>query len=134
MLCRDFGYTRAKDRPKKSGKTNDNANTGEAADDWAYLTKNVQDGRQLHDSLRDLAAKFVTSGMSIGATINYLRGLMKEAKPQAEWDERWQERYADIPRLVESAKQPEQEGNPNGAASEPPAWTREAFTAEQLQG
>jgi hypothetical protein len=37
LLCRDFGYQRAKDRPKKkSGKTNDNANTGEAAADWGF--------------------------------------------------------------------------------------------------
>ena len=125
LLCRDFGYQRAKERPKKSGKADD-ASTGEAADDWAYLTKNVQDGRQLHDSLRDLAAKFITSGMSVGATINYLRGLMKDAKPQAEWDERWKARYADIPRLVESAaetkeptKEPEQKTNGKADGSSP---------------
>jgi hypothetical protein len=106
LLCREFGYKRAKERPKKSRKAN--GNFAEAADDWAYLTKNIQDGRQLHDSLRDLAAKFIKSGMSVGATINYLRGLMKEAKPQAEWDERWKARQRDRTGNTQQIDHPDQ--------------------------
>src|SRR5262249_16379074 len=54
------------------------------------------------DSLRDLAAKLITSGMGGGAAVNFLRGLMDKA--ETPHDERWKERYLDIPRLVESAE------------------------------
>jgi Bifunctional DNA primase/polymerase, N-terminal len=95
MLSREHGYQRANERPRKS---NGNAS---GAPDWQYLLDNIREGRELHDSLRDLAAKLVASGMSAGAAVNHLRALMEGLS--APHDERWRERYDDIPRLVESA-------------------------------
>ena len=65
------------------------------------LLDNIREGRELHDSLRDLAAKLIASGMSAGAAVNLLRALMEGST--APHDERWQERYDDIPRLVDGA-------------------------------
>jgi RecA-family ATPase len=66
------------------------------------LLANVQAGADLHDSVRDLAAKLVVSGMSGGAAVNVLRVVMDGS--DAPHDERWQERYDDIPRAVSSAE------------------------------
>jgi hypothetical protein len=87
LLIRDFGYKRAATQPGRK-RVQD-------------LADNIRAGRALHDSLRDLAAKLVASGMGAGAAIEYLRELMKSSK--APRDERWQDRLDDIPRLVESA-------------------------------
>jgi hypothetical protein len=99
LLCREHGYTRAAPRPRSNGNAAPNA-AGSA--DWGYLVANIREGRELHDSLRDLAAKLVASGMDAGAAVNFLRGLMDEAG--IPHDVRWQARYAEIPRLVDSAQ------------------------------
>jgi Bifunctional DNA primase/polymerase, N-terminal len=104
LLCCDFGYKRAPTRPRK-GKSNGaeaDVSDGAGAADWAHLAENIRAGRDLHDSLRDLAAKLVRSGMGAGATVNFLRGLMDTTT--AEHDKRWLERRYSIPRLVESAQ------------------------------
>jgi AAA domain/Bifunctional DNA primase/polymerase, N-terminal len=115
LLVSDFGYQRAPERSRKqhkassgSGytlKANDNGGftieVDNNADDWQYLIDNIREGRELHDSLRNLAAKLVKSGMSEGAAINFLRAAMNASA--APHNERWQERYDDIPRLVEGA-------------------------------
>jgi len=98
ILTRDFNYKRAPERPRKG-----NGQTAEAAGpaDWQYLFDNIREGRELHDSLRDLAAKLIASGASAGAATNQLRALMKSST--APHDDRWRERFNEIPRLVESA-------------------------------
>jgi hypothetical protein len=105
LLCRDFGYQRAPERPRKARKAN-GADDASGAADWGYLADNIRCGRELHNSLRDLAGKLIKSGMSIGAAINFLRGLMD--KSEVAHDERWKDRYDDIPRLVESAAEPKE--------------------------
>ena len=105
LLAREFGYTRAKERQRRAkgnGKAGDNGSANDPAD-WQILIESIRDGRALHDSLRDLAAKMVKAGMKPGAVVNQLRALMKtSAAPR---DDRWKERYVEIPRLVESAEQ-----------------------------
>jgi hypothetical protein len=118
ILARDFGYVRAAERPK-TRKANGQAEPAGAAD-WQYLYDNIIKGNALHDSLRDLAAKLVASGMDAGAAVNQLRALMESST--APRDARWQERYAEIPRLVDSAtekyaKTPEPEPAPAGPPS-----------------
>jgi Bifunctional DNA primase/polymerase, N-terminal/AAA domain len=94
-----FGYTRAQERPKeKKGNGADH----HGAADWSYLFENIRNGHELHGSLRDLAAKMIASGMSAGATVNFLRAQMEGSA--AAKDDRWKERYAGIPRLVEGAE------------------------------
>jgi hypothetical protein len=105
LLCRNFGYKRLPERPRKARKANGGADGGGAAD-WGYLTDNIRAGRDLHASLRDLAGKLVKSGMGVGAAINFLRGLMD--KSDIAHDDRWKQRYNDIPRLVESAAEPKE--------------------------
>ena len=100
LLIKEFGYTRASKRPKKEPKGNGRDDDGGAAD-WQLLLDNIREGCALHDSLRDLAAKMIRSGMSPGAAVNQLRALMKGST--APHDDRWQERYDDIPRLVDGA-------------------------------
>ena len=69
--------------------------------DWQCLFDNIREGRSLHDSLRDLAAKLVKCGTHAGAVINQLYALMEASS--APRDDRWRARRAEIPRLVEGA-------------------------------
>lgn len=103
LLVREFGYERAADRPRLRAK----AQPGEpaayhGAADWQYLVGRIHAGEALHDSTRDVAAKLVTAGMAAGAAVNLLQALL--ASSSAPHDERWRERYADIPHLVATAE------------------------------
>jgi hypothetical protein len=98
ILVRDFGYRRAPGRPQNKGNGGDGGG-GKAG--WAYLLGNIHEGRELHDSLRDLAAMMIAAGTNSGAVINQLNALMDETK--APKDERWLARKGDIPKLVDSA-------------------------------
>src|SRR5262249_50335730 len=66
-----------------------------------YLVENIIQGRELHDSIRDLAGKLIASGMSEGAAVNHLRAVMQQSTTPH--DERWQDRFDDIPRAVAGA-------------------------------
>jgi hypothetical protein len=103
LLISEFGYVKAPERPRKQNKGNggEAKTSAENAANWAYLYDNIREGRELHDSLRDLAAKLIASGMVEGAAINTLRALMESST--APHDGRWKARYAEIPILVESA-------------------------------
>ena len=100
LLVNEFGYCRAAERPKE--KDHDAYTEGGIAD-WQRLLKNVCEGRELHDSLRDLAAKLVASGMCPGAAVNQLRAFMQAST--VAHDGRWQERYDDI-RASSKARRP----------------------------
>jgi hypothetical protein len=97
LLCRDFGYTRAPSRPARKGN---GAQAGDPAEDWQQLVDNIRAGHELHANTRDLAAKMVRAGTDGGAIVNFLRGLMNSSA--APRDERWQQRYDNLPRLVDS--------------------------------
>jgi hypothetical protein len=97
LLISDFGYTRAAERPKDRAKANGQGNPGGTAD-WAYLKANIRAGRELHDSTRDLIAKYITAGMSEGAAVNAVRAEMELCT--APHDAHWQERYDDLPRMA----------------------------------
>jgi hypothetical protein len=117
MLVADFGYVRAAERPRRT-KGKADAGTGTPRDgraDWQFLVDRILAGDALHDSLRDLAAKLATSGMAAGAAVNFLRALMESSR--APRDERWLERYNEIPRLVDSAGQLGTKANPVTAAA-----------------
>ena len=101
LVCVEHGYKRAPTRQRKAHGNGQDATGAEGAEDWALLTANILAGRELHESLRDLAAKMVKSGTNNGAIVNHLRGLMDTST--APHDARWQERRADITRLVSGA-------------------------------
>ena len=67
----------------------------------AELVRRVLSGDVFHDSLRDLAASLVSTGMHAGAVVNHLRGLMDAS--DAPRDDRWAARRGQIPALVDSA-------------------------------
>jgi RecA-family ATPase len=120
LLVCEHGYQRAGSRPKKNG-SNGTGNECAGAD-WGYLAENIRAGHELHDSLRDLAAKLVLSGMNPGAVVNFLYAAMDASS--APHDIRWQERRQDIPRLVKSAEAKLVIVEPGGeqAAEQPLAW------------
>ena len=95
LLARDFGYTRATGRKSKVS-----GGPGSNATDWQALIDGILAGADLHANTRDLAAKMVRAGMDGGAIVNLLRGLMdSSAAPR---DQRWQDRYDNLPRQVAS--------------------------------
>jgi Family of unknown function (DUF5906)/Bifunctional DNA primase/polymerase, N-terminal len=95
-LLEGYGYKPAAARPKDK----EQAGNGKSAD-WGYLTDNIRTGNELHDSITPLAAKLIVSGMSQPAAINFLRSELE--KMPAPHDDRWRERYDEIPRAVASA-------------------------------
>lgn len=68
---------------------------------YGELMRRVLTGDVYHDSLRDLAAAMVSTGMHKGAVVSHLRALMQQS--EGEHDKRWQSRYNQIPELVNSA-------------------------------
>ena len=62
LLVRDFGYTKAPKRPKKHRHNGGGTGASDGAEDWQLLFANVHEGRELHDSLRDLAARWSNRG------------------------------------------------------------------------
>jgi hypothetical protein len=83
-----------------------NPDTGErvqatGAQKHAELVARILSGDVYHDSLRDLAASMVATGMHDGSVVNHLRSLMDNST--APKDDRWRSRFAEIPALVKSA-------------------------------
>jgi hypothetical protein len=81
----------------------------------AELVRRVLSGDVYHDSLRDLAASLVSTGMHPGATVNHLRALMDTSL--ADHDERWKARRGDISNLVSSARE-KFPSNPDGTIND----------------
>lgn len=74
--------------------------------EWlTMLTDPEPAARAYHESLTRWSASMIASGMKPGAVVETLRGVMVSAAP-ADLSERarWQARYNDIPRIVESAQ------------------------------
>jgi hypothetical protein len=94
LLVERFGYRHANpDCGTASG--------GKNAFDLDALEANILDGVELHDSLRNLAWSLVLAGTPRDVAVRHLRALMNASA--APCDDRWQDRYDSIPRLVDSA-------------------------------
>lgn len=76
--------------------------SGEQDERMRVLTRNILGGTALHESINVLAASLVASGTQGGAAVNLLRALMDSSI--APRDDRWQQRYNDIPRSVATAQ------------------------------
>jgi Bifunctional DNA primase/polymerase, N-terminal len=96
LLIHDFGYIVALGRPARKG----NGTPEDHAADWQSLVNGILAGADLHANTRDLAAKMVRAGTDGGAIVNFLRGLLNSSA--APRDERWQNRYDNLPRQVDS--------------------------------
>jgi hypothetical protein len=117
LLVKEHGYVLAPERETKP-------DGGAASADWKHLFEAIHAGRDLHDSLRDLAAKFIAAGMGEGATVNALRALLDGS--QAPPDERKQARDSDIPRAVDTAIEKYRPKNPKPLPSTK-AWELKAM-------
>jgi hypothetical protein len=73
------------------------------ADKLERIVQNILNGEAYHESLIEIAASLIATGMHGGATKNLLRALMKGV-PEAARDGRWRMRYADIGRAVDTAE------------------------------
>jgi hypothetical protein len=96
LLVREFGYCRVNGGPQGGG-----AGPQGGGADWDQLIANIRNGIALHDSLRDLAAAFIAKGIAAESATWSLQILMRAST--APHDERWQQRFDDIPKLVASA-------------------------------
>ena len=65
------------------------------------LVRAIIRGDSYHDPLLKLAAKLVAAGTAGGQVVAHLRGLMEAVEDRSE---RWQARYAEIPRMVAGAE------------------------------
>jgi hypothetical protein len=81
---------------------NDQKDAEQKTTDWGDAIDAIIGGNNLHSSLTVLAAKLVTAGMADRAAINLLRALMGASI--APRDRRWQSRYDDISRVVNTAR------------------------------
>jgi hypothetical protein len=122
ILVRDFGYKRAPGRKTNGAKPVPRDGSGGGDSDWTYLFENIRTGRELHDSVRTLAAKMIATGSNSGAVVNQLRGLMEIS--EAPKDERWRARVSEIPAAVDSAVT--KYGKETSARSSPPAASPES--------
>ena len=67
------------------------------------LMRLISSGESFHPAIVPLAARWLGQGMHPGATVNSIRELMEEV-PVERRDSRWQVRFNDVPRIVETAK------------------------------
>jgi hypothetical protein len=85
----------------------------------AQITRRILTGEEYHCALRDLAYRYLKAGMLAGQATQTLRGLMDaSAGPR---DQRWQDRYNQIPKLINSAQKKLEEQQAQGGASGPAA-------------
>ena len=100
LLVRDFGYVVAAGR---AARNKGNGTPQDHAGDWQALVDSIRAGNELHASTRDLAAKMARAGTDGGAIVNFLRGLMNSSA--APRDERWQQRFDNLPRQVDTIQE-----------------------------
>lgn len=97
-LTDDSRITYGADRPGDAGT---DAEGRELA--IATMARDILTGNSLHDPTMRLAASLVASGLAGGAAVNLIRGLMDAS--MADRDDRWTERWKDVPRLVRQAQE-----------------------------
>jgi hypothetical protein len=98
ILVTQFGFT----RPVEIKETVDRNRGGDFHHaNWAQLVANVVAGIELHDSIRDLAASLVASGVEADNVTRLLQAVMLASNTAH--DNRWQSRFEEITRAVLSA-------------------------------
>jgi hypothetical protein len=91
-------------------RPNSNNNTSAAATGDGDLTKwsvpvaNILGSIDFHGSTRNLALQLLRSGMKDSAAVNLLRGIYRASNAARQDNEYFGDRYADISRLVSSAR------------------------------
>jgi hypothetical protein len=94
-LIKEFGYTTiSAAAARKAANGNGRARV-------VRLSENIKNGGELHDSLRDLAMSLLAKGAPRADVVTFLEEQMDRST--APRDDRWRERRAEIPRLVDGA-------------------------------
>jgi RecA-family ATPase len=98
ILVRDFGFKGQVEIKEQRAARGD----GEFHHaNWAQLVSNIVSGVELHDSIRDLSASLVASGVQSDNVTRVLQAMMLSSSTVH--DERWQSRFDEITRAVVSA-------------------------------
>jgi hypothetical protein len=97
-ILADYGYRHPLARSLANGRGD--ADKSEGEDRWRELLDNIQYGRALHDTFRDLAAMLIGAGMEKGAAAHLLYALGEQIGHD---DTRIETRLRDIPRAIDSA-------------------------------
>src|SRR5262245_33883354 len=96
-----------------------NGHVGEGhSEAYAELVRQVVTGDNDHSALLSLTWRQITAGMPGGQTVEFLRGVMLST-PEEHRDERWEARYAEIPRLVSSAEEKQEKADDDAEAEWP---------------
>jgi AAA domain len=106
-------------RPDEPTNKRNGKDSGEGTD-WTLHIASILSGEGYHDALVRLAAKMLTAGTSDGGAVNLLRAIMESAA--APRDDRWEARYADIPRAVSTAREKFQAGEPKAPDDDSDVW------------
>jgi len=84
------------------------------------LIAGILSGESYHPNLIPLSSRLIGAGMIPGAAVKFLRQIM-QAVPAERRDFRWQSRWDDIPRIVQTAEEKFGGSRDNAAAEEKPA-------------
>jgi hypothetical protein len=95
-LMLTYGY-QVFDEGKRAGNGADLGDDTRA--DWDSLYENIRTGHDYHESLRRLSYMLIVAGTNPGTVVNQLRALMNTS--EGLHDKRWNDRYREIPKLVE---------------------------------
>lgn len=76
--------------------------TGSQSEKLPALIKNIMSGTAIHDSVNELSGSLIASGMASGSVVNMVRAIMENTN--APKDARFNDRYDDIPRSVQTAE------------------------------
>ena len=97
----DLAATLAKLEPLAPAPARTDNRAAQPGGEWDVLTTNILAGKSLHLSIARLAMKMLRGGTPEVMAVQMLRGMMDAS--QAPRDDRWRDRYVDIPRAVSSA-------------------------------
>jgi hypothetical protein len=97
----ELGVALEKLEPLASTPPPTNNRSAQPGGEWGTLASNIVAGKSLHASIARLAMKMLRGGTPEVMAVQMLRGIMDTS--QAPHDDRWQDRYDDIPRAVASA-------------------------------
>jgi hypothetical protein len=128
----DAGALGKREKPKGNGQAarglSDDPHDTMTPDE--ELIADIKSGQVYHQSLLALAARWIGRGKTAEETIKYLRGLMNESV--SEHDQRWKDRVASIPGLVDSAVEKYGEQAKDETRSETPDDKAEAPKSQGL--
>jgi hypothetical protein len=134
LLVMEHGYAIATARPGKPDsydKGDDEYSFVEGSDDWAFLIGQITSSADFHASILSLSAKLISARVERGAVINLLRGVMMQV-PVQQRDDRFYDRFNDIPRLTDDAVRKFAAGGDEYTDKLPPPTTVEMLTSAEF--